>query len=332
MNIETRKVQKFASRIWGKLLSGMLCAGMAVFPCLAGSGIPMLAKNMGLIKINGADLYFRVVGEGKPLIVLHGGPGLSHEYFLPHLETLVDEFQLIFYDQRASGNSSAGVAPESISIEGFVADLEGIRKRFGLDKVSLLGHSWGGLLALHYALKFPEKTQRMILVDAAPPNAKLDVEGFKAMEARRSEEDTRRIKAIMASEAFQKLEPSAIAEYLRASEKVRFYRTELISLMRMSLDREKILKLMRVGRIMRPQLADYDIVQDLSAVTCPILVVHGDCDTIPVDSARLIHEQVKDSRLIIVKNCGHFPFIEAPERFTKAVKAFLHETRNGDAY
>jgi len=305
----------------------LLCVWLILVASAAGGGSMEPEINEGCAVINGAEHYYRIIGDGEPLIVLHGGPGLFHEYFLPHLESLADEYQLIFYDQRASGNSSKDVPPESVSTGNFVEDLDGIRERCGLEKVNLLGHSWGGLLALHYALTYPDRIDKIILVDSAPPNSELDEINFKAREERRSEEDVKKIKEIMASEAFQKMEPQAIKSYFQVSEKVKFFNPDLISKMRVSLDQEKIAKLMWVGQLMNPHLADYDIVEDLSSITSPVLIIHGEYDTIPVDSARLIHSQVKGSKLVLVKDCGHFPFIEAPEIFAREVKAFLVEDK-----
>jgi proline-specific peptidase len=112
----------------------------------------------GSCSVNGTSLYYRIEGDGDPVVVLHGGPGMSHEYLLPHLAFLADGHRLIFYDQRASGNSPIEVPPESVNIENFVRDLEGIRACFEIERVTLLGHSWGGLLAMHYAAAFPEST------------------------------------------------------------------------------------------------------------------------------------------------------------------------------
>ena len=70
-------------------------------------------------------------------------------------------------------------------------------------------------------------------------------------------------------------------------------------------------------------LADYDIADTLPAVSCPTLIIHGDYDTIPLESAEMIHKQIGDSKLVVVKECGHFPFIEAPEFFLREVNSFM---------
>jgi proline iminopeptidase len=293
---------------------------------MAEDGIRGPGGRDGYASINGTEFYFRVIGEGEPLVFLHGGPGLFHDYFLPHVESLAADFQLIFYDQRASGRSNGDVPADSVNIENFVRDLDGIREFFDLEKVSILGHSWGGLLALHYTLAHPGRVKKLILVDSAPPNSELDSINFEAREQRRTEEDREKIQEIMVSEAFQKLESSAVMNYFRVSEKVKFYDPAMMEKMRMELDRERIEKLMLVGQLMNPWLADYDISEKLSAVSCPTLIIHGDYDTIPLESAEIFHQRIVGSQLAVVKNCGHFPFIESPEFFLREAASFMKDT------
>ena len=317
------KTPEFVAGILRPVLMTLLFLSTILFP---GQVFGEEAAGEGVIEINGAGHYYRIMGEGDALIVLHGGPGLSHHYFLPHFEALADRYRLIFYDQRASGNSSREVPPESINTASFVKDLEAIRKSFSLERLSLLGHSWGGLLALHYALEYPERTERLILVDSAPPNSELDAINFQAREERRSEEDVRKIREIMDSEAFRNLEAEAVRSYFQVSEKVKFHDPGMIEKMEIDLDREKIEKLVWVGQLMNPCLADYDIVDALASVSCPALVIHGDGDTIPLESSRIIQRQLRGSRLAVIEDCGHFPFIEAPEVFFREVREFLEET------
>src|SRR6478609_303987 len=98
-----------------------------------------------LLKVNGTTLYVKVLGKGSPIIVVHGGPGLNHSYFLPHLNSLAATHQLIFYDQRACGKSSVDLDSTQMNLDWFVRDIEGIRKELKLGKVTILAHSWGGI-------------------------------------------------------------------------------------------------------------------------------------------------------------------------------------------
>ena len=98
-------------------------------------------------------MYVRDVGTGPPIIVVHGGPDFDHQYLLPEMDTLADAFHLVYYDQRGRGRSFAGQRPDDIDITSEVEDLDSVRERFGFDRVAVLGHSWGGLLAATYAIR-----------------------------------------------------------------------------------------------------------------------------------------------------------------------------------
>jgi proline iminopeptidase len=104
------------------------------------------------IKIDNNSLYVRVIGKGQPVIVLHGGPDFDHSYFLPDLDRLKDTFRLIYYDQRGRGKSADNVRPEDVTLISDLNDIDGVRQHFRLNSVVLLGHSWGTVLALEYAL------------------------------------------------------------------------------------------------------------------------------------------------------------------------------------
>lgn len=291
-----------------------------------GRGIVREDAGEGYFPVNGTKLYYLIIGEGDPLVILHGGPGLSHDYLVSHLKFLDDRHQLIFYDQRASGNSPMDVSPESLTIESFVSDIEAVRSFLGIEKMTLLGHSWGGLLAMHYAASFPGRVLRMILVDSAPPNSRLDEKNFQTRAKRLAGEDAEKIDSIAESEAFHQLEPEAVRSYLMLSEKARFFNPELISELSMKIDREKIEKLIWVGQVMNPGLADYDIEAKLKGIDCPCLIVHGDYDPIPLESAEIIHRSIQGSELVVIEDCGHFPFIESPKRFSRVVETFLEKT------
>ena len=100
------------------------------------------------VRVRGSRLFVREVGDGTPLIVLHGGPDFNHRYLLPELDELAQDFRLIYYDQRGRGRTSLDVRPDDVTIESEIDDLECLRRYFGFVQIALLGHSWGSLLAL----------------------------------------------------------------------------------------------------------------------------------------------------------------------------------------
>ena len=108
-----------------------------------------------LIRTGQAQFYVREIGTGWPIIVIHGGPDFDHCYLLPEMDRLADAFRLIYYDQRGRGRSARGVQPGDVTIESEVEDVERVRRHFQVESVAVLGHSWGGLLAMGTPFDIP---------------------------------------------------------------------------------------------------------------------------------------------------------------------------------
>ena len=123
-----------------------------------------------IVELNGVRLYTRQVGDGPSVVVLHGGPGAHHDYLLPQYDRLAAGRALIYYDQRGGGRSAV---PRDMAVgwREHVADLEALRNHWRLDRLTLLGYSWGGLLAVLYALEHPSRIARLALVSGAPLTA-----------------------------------------------------------------------------------------------------------------------------------------------------------------
>ena len=113
-------------------------------------------------------LYVREVGLGRPLVVVHGGPDFNHRYLRPELDRLAERCRVVYYDQRGRGRSFAVGAAIEVTMQSEVDDLDGVRRRLGLDTVALLGHSWGALVAMEYALAFPAQVSQLIVMNPAP--------------------------------------------------------------------------------------------------------------------------------------------------------------------
>src|SRR5256884_176769 len=123
------------------------------------------------VELNGVRLYTRRLGQGPPVVVLHGGPGAHHDYLLPQYDHLAEGGRaLLYYDQRGGGRSPV---PRDVPVgwREHVADLETLRDHWELDRLTLLGYSWGGLLAVLYALEHPDRIARLALVSSAPVTA-----------------------------------------------------------------------------------------------------------------------------------------------------------------
>src|ERR1700722_18402705 len=159
-----------------------------------------------------AQLYCKIMGKGDPVLIIHGGPGLSQAYLQPQMEKLSEDAQVIFYDQRGCGKSTGEINPETISLTTYIEDIEVIRKYFGWEKMSLLGHSWGGFLAMQYAILHPQSIRKLILLNTMPASSE-DLSLFMQEWTKRTAPYQKELDEIKKSEGYQAGDPSICAKY-----------------------------------------------------------------------------------------------------------------------
>ena len=283
----------------------------------------------GLTKVNGTSLYYTVMGQGEPIVMVHGGPGLDHTYLLPQMAALALHHRLIFYDQRASGRSTSLVDTNSMTMDNFVEDLEGIRQVFGIHKMNLLGHSWGGLVAMFYAIKYPENLNSLMLVNPSPASAALRSVSFAAMAQRTSREDSIAQADLVQTEGFKRREPSTMAKFFRILFRGSFYDPRLADSLTLLMDTSYATKSSLIRYLNKdPDLASYDLFPKLEAIHCPTLIVGSDHDVVIPEANEQLHESIPASSIIVLQHCGHFPYIEVPKLFFGALEEFLAKTRN----
>ena len=277
------------------------------------------------VEINGVKHYIEKMGEGEPLVVLHGGPGLFHDYLVPHFKNLAQEYQIIFYDQRGCGKTDFPQDTSSINIETYVEDLEAIRIYLKLDKLNLIGHSWGSLLALTYAKKYPDNLNRLILISPAPGNSDYFDETFSNMQQKRSEEDTKELVQTMMSSAFEKREEKAFKKAIMLGDKVNLVDQEGISDLYkpMSFNTASASNLMLVNSLLERTYFNLNVIDGLEVINCPSLIIVGDLDNVPFTSTQEIQENIKGSKLEVIKKSCHYPFFETPKEFNHTIKNFL---------
>ena len=277
------------------------------------------------VPVDGAELLCREVGEGRPVIVIHGGPDFDHTYLLPDMDRLADSYRLIYYDQRGRGRSRGEVLLEDIHIDRYVEDLDRLRSHLRLDTVAILGHSWGGFVTMHYALRHPERVSHMILLNTASASNE-DVERMKEERGRMQAPHRERLDALESSAAFLDGDPGAVAEYYRIDFGTTFKRPEDAARLNLTWTREDILK----GRAIEDRLAQglfwvpgYTIIPALKNLRTPTLVIHGENDFFPVASSAHIAEAIPGARLVTLADSGHFSYIDAPQQVRLAIDAFF---------
>lgn len=277
----------------------------------------------GQILVDGAALYYRSIGAGEPVIVVHGGPGLDHNYFLPHLEELALDYRLVFYDQRGTGQSTGMVDSISMTIDQFVADLEAVRIHFDLEQVNLLGHSWGALLGMAYGIKYPERLKSLILISSPGPTAASFAALAENRQARTHPEDAQVFGELASSVGFGAGDSSTISQVAKLLFKPYFKNEDLLVQLNLDLSSQTAKHLFLIFAAVTPYLSTYDITDNLTRITAPTLIIHGDYDPIPLLFAEELDRLIPDSRLVLLKNSGHFPFVETPEPFFNAIRDFL---------
>jgi len=317
------------------VLTIALCVCAASLPLTAAADDQHRLKSIAhesLLPVSGGKLFVREIGHGRPMIVLHGGPDFDQSYLLPELDQLADAYRLIYYDQRGRGRSAQGVRPEDVTLASDVADLDAIRRHFHLHSVILLGHSWGTVLALEYALRHPERVSKLILMDPAPAS-KLDLAMFRQVYLRKLGADMDRQKEIVASPAYQEGDPEAVTARYRLHFKPALMRQadfdKLMDRMHAAFVRqgkEGILKARAAeDRLMRDtwQREGYDLLPKLRALQVPILVMGADHDFFPEAIAEHIAQSSPKGQLVVLKDCGHFSYLECPDAVRSSLDSFM---------
>jgi len=273
-------------------------------------------------------LYTLVVGSGPDtIIVLHGGPGLTHDYLAADLEPLATRHTLIHYDQRGAGRSSLVRDSAGLDATRFVEDLEAIRAHFGLTRPILLGHSWGVAIAALFALQFPSNVGQLILVDGVPLRFVDLVSGFEAMAQHRDSTELHAMDRWMAARRAHPEDAAACHAYYRLWFGPFFADTAALSRTKgdfcAGTPESRRNKLEAVDRFTMASLGSWDWREAMASVAVRTLVIHGTRDPIPHTSAEEWARTLPNSRLLSLDGIGHFPYLEAPDRFFAAINTFL---------
>lgn len=293
-----------------------------------------LTPREGYIPVEHAELYYREIGQGQPIIILHGGPDFDHGYLLPDLDRLSNIFRLIYYDQGGRGKSAKNVRPEDVSIESDVQDLDRVREYFELESVAVLGHSWGGVLAMEYAIRYPKHVSHLLLMNTAPASH----DDFILLQQHRSKRpaaDLAALKACSSSVEYQDGDPDTVAEYYRAHFRATLHHPEqletLIKQLRSSFTRKGILKAREIeNRLLNETWlsTEYDLLPKLHQLVIPTLIIHGQYDHIPMECAAHIAQAIPGARFALLKECGHFSYLECPGEVRKEIMDFFYGTND----
>ncbi|HYW12414.1 MAG TPA: alpha/beta hydrolase [Longimicrobium sp.] len=284
---------------------------------------------------DGVRLYYRVAGSGPDtIVVINGGPGVGHEVLAPDVAPLEARHTVVFYDQRGGGRSGL---PDTtmLGMDRFVEDLDAVRRHLGMERMSLLAHSYGPLIAASYARAHPERVERMIFFGGLGPRREDAIAFSRARTAQRDSAQERRWQDIA-----RRMRAGTVAEVVDACRENTALMNELVAAEGWPVRRgtscyapaEAVLYGSRyTSRMLSRSLGEYDFTRDLAGLRAPILVITGDRDETPVPAHRSWAAAVPDGRLLLIPGGGHYPHIERPDVFYPAVDAFMADGWPADA-
>lgn len=275
----------------------------------------------GRIRVNDVSLYVDVAGDGNPIVLLHGGPGADH-WTLEPFRQLAHRFTLIFYDHRCNGRS-LGPPVESMTFENLTADAEALRERLGFPRWAVLGHSFGGQVALEYALRYPESVSHLVLVDTGG-DSRLARSGAGDVLARRgySPHKVELVRRWFAGDFAPWQMPWILMRIGGA-----YYARPSASLVLGELLRGGWRSKMRPRALIfagRHLLKDWTVMDRLGSISMPTLIIAGRDDFIfPPEHQQELADGIPNARLLLIDRAGHNPHVEQSAQVMHAVQEFL---------
>jgi proline iminopeptidase len=263
---------------------------------------------------DGYRLNVEQIGDGFPLVVLHGGPGLDHSMFRPWLDPLADEFRLLYVDERGQGRSDR-VDPSTLTLAVWARDVDLLAEALGLEHFALLGHSFGAIIttthaiesgtAAAYVISGGGDTSAALESDVA---ASLAAYGDGGAEIVKSWEDE---KTVQTEAEFAALMTAQMPFHFAGMVPPDFGAATIYA-------PEVLRHAANMG------YGDFDYPPRLERVTKPTLVIVGEHDrTTTPRAAQVLHEGIRGSELRVIPGVGHMSYVEAPELYVEAVRTFL---------
>ncbi len=328
------------------LVCGVLCAFMACstpskqFPnkTMSGGQITGLHEiQEGFVDTHGALIYYKSIGHGTPLLILHGGPGASHEYFLPYLLPLARQNRLVFIDERGSGKSEKLEDAKAYTVENMVEDAEGVRQALQLGKIALLGHSCGGVLAQAYAFKYSQNLTHLILSSTFHSTVKMN-EVFRRMLAEMTPDLRQRIenmeKAGLFGHGKEYQKSRYISDYMIAAWGEGYFpylyqnrpdpNYDPVANGNMAWDVYLEMWGAHGEYVIDGNLKSVEYGDRLPSIRVPTLITVGDHDECAPSLSEDMNKAIAGSQLVVLPKSGHMTFVDQPNLFNRVVDEFLH--------
>ncbi len=280
----------------------------------------------GFTRSTPVPLYWAAYGRaGAPrLLVLHGGPGAHHDYLLPQMLVLAEKHEVIFYDQRGGGQSKTDDR-SPITWETHVADLGLVVRELVGEPLSIVGYSWGGLLAVLYTVEAFERRSeatpapaRLVLIDPAPVTRTYRSQFEANFSERQSGASVLGLREELAQSGLRERDPDAYRQ--------RAFELSVAGYFADPARARDLTPFRVIGRVQQQvweSLGDFDLLQRVEQVEIPVLILHGRHDPIPLEASEALADALPDARLVVLEHSGHVPYVEEPDTLFREIERFL---------
>jgi proline iminopeptidase len=279
------------------------------------------------LQLSNASLYYEIKGNGSPILLLSGGPGLSSKQLSSLRDSLSQKYKCILFDQRGTGQShTSPLDSTTINLKQSVEDISSVLKKLKLDRVTIVGHSWGAMLAVNFAIAHPSQINKLVLIGSGPlafSDFMIQEANIRARATRVEMENLERLQDSMS----QAKSPSEATAYRKQFGK-QFLRLISYDAMRIDTIFEEVSKsrtnfAMQFLMIQDLQKMNYNVKSKIGSLNFPTLVICGRQDPIGLFPSIYLKELNNKFNLVWVEKSGHFTWLEQPGPFFLELFKFL---------
>jgi proline iminopeptidase len=282
----------------------------------------------GYVDTGGAIIYYAIIGTGPPLVLLHGGPGATHEYFLPYLLPLARHRRLVLIDERGCGRSQQLEDHAQYNLATLANDIESVRVALDLGKIDLLGHSFGGILAQAVAIDHPAGIRRLILAGTGSSAARINADFTRIKnsvdENMRTQIEAFEARGIIGADGAQLAEYRKLADQAEAPYNY-LIRQPAWDSARSPMGWDVLTRMWGAKSDFHidGNLVGFDFTEALRKLKIPALVIYGDHDMVTDATAHESHSALAGSVLVKIPRCAHMMMVDQNVAFIDAVTRFL---------
>jgi proline iminopeptidase len=275
------------------------------------------------LKVDEGYIHYYVKGKGQPIVLLQGGSGFSH-YYMRAIADSLTAYKNILIDYQGTGRSQYKKADTTwVNPDNIVSDVELVRKKLRIDKWIIIGQSYGTHFALNYAIKYPQHTSRIILLNSAGTNTKFlqyygdniryrltegDKLALKTLSNDSSSTQLDRFRVLLNGYFYDRTKSSSFLDSVTKEEMPFFYNSEFFQ-----------------AYVQRPDFMTFDISKEVYNLDQPIRIIQGRQDPVNSGIQERLNMQLSDSKIFYIERSGHFPWLEQPNDFFARLKKCLND-------